>query len=83
MCGKATVFKVLDMFNVKPTDRVGVVGIRGLSHPAIQFASKWGCQIVVFSSSEDKTKQALKFGATHSIATQGVQEFKDIAPTEH
>ncbi len=83
MCGGATVFNVLDMFSVKPTDRVGVVGIGGLGHLAILFASKWGCEVVVFSSSEEKREDAMRFGATEFHVTKGVGEFKNIDPIDH
>ena len=37
-CGGATVFEALTRYGVKPGDRVGVVGVGGLGHLAIQFA---------------------------------------------
>jgi D-arabinose 1-dehydrogenase-like Zn-dependent alcohol dehydrogenase len=36
MCGGATVFNCLLSYGVKPTHRVGVVGVGGLGHLAIQ-----------------------------------------------
>ncbi|KAL8832882.1 MAG: hypothetical protein Q9170_004702 [Blastenia crenularia] len=83
MCGGATVFNVLDMFNVKPTDRVGIVGIGGLGHLAIQFAAKWGCQVIVFSSTEEKREQAMAYGASEFYATKGVEKFEGVAPIDH
>lgn len=38
LCGGVTVFGPLQQFGIKPTDRVGVVGIGGLGHMALQFA---------------------------------------------
>ena len=83
MCGGATVFNVLDMFNVKPTQRVGIVGVGGLGHLAIQFAAKWGCQVVVFSATEDKRDEAFRFGATEFHVTKGVEKFEGVAPIDH
>ena len=37
-CGGATVFEALNRYGVKSTDRVGVIGIGGLGHLAVQFA---------------------------------------------
>ncbi len=41
-CGGITVFNPLVQFDVKPTDRVGVIGIGGLGHLAIQFLQQMG-----------------------------------------
>jgi D-arabinose 1-dehydrogenase-like Zn-dependent alcohol dehydrogenase len=71
MCGGATVFNALRMYGVRPTDRVGVIGIGGLGHLAIQFARAMGCSVSVFSSSEDKREEALRLGATDFYATKG------------
>ncbi|KAF5348668.1 hypothetical protein D9758_006803 [Tetrapyrgos nigripes] len=74
MCGGATVFTPTMDF-VKPYDRVGVVGIGGLGHLAIQFASKIGAEVVVFSGSEDKREEAMKLGAKEFYATKRVDDY--------
>ncbi|KAH7130241.1 chaperonin 10-like protein [Dendryphion nanum] len=71
MCGGATVFSALRMYNIQPTDRVGVMGVGGLGHLAIQFASKMGCEVVVFSGTESKKDEAMKLGASEFIAMKG------------
>jgi uncharacterized zinc-type alcohol dehydrogenase-like protein len=43
-----------------------VVGIGGLGHLALQFANKWGCEVVAFSSSAGKEAEAKALGA-HSV----------------
>jgi len=48
---------------VRNGDRVGVLGIGGLGHLAIQFASKMDAEVVVFSSTENKREEALTLGA--------------------
>lgn len=35
----------------KPTDKVGIVGIGGLGHMALQFARARGCEVYAFSTS--------------------------------
>lgn len=64
-CGGATVFNPIVAFGVRPTDRVGVIGIGGLGHLALQFLSKWGCEVHAFTSSDSKREEALELGAHH------------------
>ncbi|KAI9737263.1 MAG: hypothetical protein M1818_005796 [Claussenomyces sp. TS43310] len=72
MCGGATVWNALASFGIKPTSRVGVLGVGGLGHLAIQFAAKMGCEVVVFSSTESKKDEALSLGAREFYATKGI-----------
>lgn len=64
MCAGATVWTALTTYGLKPGDRVGVQGIGGLGHLAIQFAAKLGAEVVVFSSSDSKKDEASKLGAS-------------------
>ncbi len=66
-CGGLTVFNPLVQFDVRPTDRVGVIGIGGLGHLALQFLRGWGCEVVAFTSSESKRDEAIKLGAHRVI----------------
>ena len=50
--------------SAKPGDRVGIIGIGGLGHLAIQFSAKMGYETVVFSTSADKEAEARSFGAS-------------------
>jgi D-arabinose 1-dehydrogenase-like Zn-dependent alcohol dehydrogenase len=51
MCGGITIWAALTLHRmVKPNDMVGVIGIGGLWHLAIQFAKAIGCEVVVFST---------------------------------
>ncbi|KAG9243353.1 chaperonin 10-like protein [Calycina marina] len=77
MCGGATVFSALQSSGCKPTDRVGVIGVGGLGHLAIQFAAKMGCEIVVFSGTESKKDEAMRLGASEFYAVKG-KETLDI-----
>lgn len=63
LCGGITVYSPLRLYDVKPWMRVGVVGIGGLGHMAVQFARAFGCHVTAFSSSSNKEAEARKFGA--------------------
>ena len=56
-------FEALDAASVKPSDRVGIVGLGGLGHLAVLYARALGCDVVVFSGSEDKRTDAMALGA--------------------
>jgi len=83
MCGGATVWSPFASYNIKPTDRVGIIGIGGLGHMAIQFASKVGCEVIAFSGSESKRKEAFGFGATEFYATNNLKDFSGIKKLNH
>ncbi|TWT95805.1 Aldehyde reductase Ahr [Botrimarina colliarenosi] len=64
-CGGLTVFNPFVENDIRPTDRVAVVGIGGLGHMAIGFAKAWGCEVTAFSTSPDKEAEAREMGAHH------------------
>ena len=76
-CGGITVFNPLVQFGVKPTDRVGVLGIGGLGHLALQFCRAWGCEVTAFTSSPDKAEEARSFGAHRTLDSRNPQEWKE------
>lgn len=56
---------------ISPTERVGVIGVGGLGHLAIQFAAKMGCEVVVLSGTESKKAEAMALGASEFYAFKG------------
>jgi len=72
-CGGLTVFNPLVQFEVKPTDRVGVVGIGGLGHLALQFLDAWGCDVTAFTSHPEKADAVRQFGAHHVLDSRDPQ----------
>ena len=67
LCGGVTVYAPLSRW-VRPSMRVGVVGIGGLGHLALQFARAMGCEVTALSTSADKEAEARCFGAHRFIA---------------
>jgi uncharacterized zinc-type alcohol dehydrogenase-like protein len=57
-------------YGIKPTDRVGVVGIGGLGHMGLKFAKAWGCEVTAFTSSEAKAEEARGFGAHRIVSSR-------------
>ena len=78
-CGGITVFGPISDFGVKPTDRVGVVGIGGLGHLAVQFLNKWGCEVTAFTSHEAKADDARRLGAHHVVSSRDSRAIGKLA----
>jgi alcohol/geraniol dehydrogenase (NADP+) len=74
LCGGVTVFAPFLIHNVPSTARVGIIGIGGLGHMALQFANKWGCEVHAFTTSDNKEAEARKLGAhyVHNTKADGV-----------
>jgi len=74
LCGGVTVFTPFLKHKISPTARVGIIGIGGLGHMALQFANKWGCEVHAFTTSDSKEAEARQLGAhyVHNTKRDGV-----------
>mmetsp|Transcript_96764 Transcript_96764/g.273411 ORF Transcript_96764/g.273411 Transcript_96764/m.273411 type:complete len:345 (+) Transcript_96764:67-1101(+) len=50
--------------------KVGIIGVGGLGHIAIQYARALGCKVVAISTTDSKRAEAEEFGATGFIASK-------------
>lgn len=66
MCAGVTVFAPLLRY-AHPTTRLGVVGIGGLGHLALQFGRAFGCHVTAFTTSPSKAEEARRLGAHEVI----------------
>jgi uncharacterized zinc-type alcohol dehydrogenase-like protein len=78
-CAGITVFNPIMQFDVKPTDKVGVIGIGGLGHLALQFLNKWGCEVTAFTSSAAKADEAQQMGAHIVVNSKSDSEHGAVA----
>ena len=79
LCGGITVFAPFLTQDVPSTARVGVIGIGGLGHMAIQFANKWGCEVHAFTTSDGKQTEAQKLGAHYVHNTKKPDALKKLS----
>ncbi|WP_323134285.1 NAD(P)-dependent alcohol dehydrogenase [Tellurirhabdus rosea] len=63
LCAGVTTYSPLRHWDVKAGDRVGVVGLGGLGHMAVQLAKAMGAQVTVITHSEEKQGSAEALGA--------------------
>lgn len=69
LCAGITTFNALRNSDLTPGDLVAVQGIGGLGHLAVQYAHKFGCNVVALSRGTDKKELAQDLGAHHYIDT--------------
>jgi uncharacterized zinc-type alcohol dehydrogenase-like protein len=81
LCGGITVYNPLRTHGINPSSRVGVVGIGGLGHMAIQFARVFGAEVTAFSTSAAKEEEARALGAHHFINNRESKALKEVAGT--
>ena len=79
LCAGITVYSPLRTFNVRPSSRVGVIGIGGLGHIALQFARAFGAEVTAFSTSRDKEAEARQLGAHQFVNTRETGALKKVA----
>jgi D-arabinose 1-dehydrogenase-like Zn-dependent alcohol dehydrogenase len=70
MCAGLTTFNALRNSGARPGDVVAILGLGGLGHLAVQYASKMGFRTVGIARGKDKEPLARKLGASVYIDSQ-------------
>lgn len=79
LCGGITVYNPIRTHGVNPSSRVGIIGIGGLGHMAIQFARAFGADVTAFSTSAAKEEESRTLGAHHFVNTRETKALKKLA----
>ena len=79
LCAGNTVYAPLRRYGVNPSSRVGILGIGGSGHIALQFARAFGAEVTAFSSSAAKEEEARSLGAHHFVNTRETKSLKALA----
>lgn len=84
MCAGITVFAPLKRFLLQSAGgavgkKVGIIGIGGLGHIALQFAAKMGAHVVALSRSAAKEEEAMGFGAAEVLITRNSDAMREAA----
>ncbi|MHA2242767.1 MAG: NAD(P)-dependent alcohol dehydrogenase [Candidatus Thorarchaeota archaeon] len=79
MCAGITVYSPLRSYAAQPAPKIGIIGVGGLGHLALQFARALDYEVTAISSSPDKKQQALAFGADHFIASDDQTSLQQVA----
>ncbi len=81
LCAGITVYNPLRTHGINPSSRVGIVGIGGLGHLAIQFARAFGAEVTAFSSSAAKEEEARTLGAHRFVNARESKALREVAGT--
>ena len=71
LCGGLTVYAGLKNAGLRPSQRVGVLGVGGLGHLAIQIAGAMGAEVIAATSSASKADLAMRLGANDVVVGSG------------
>jgi D-arabinose 1-dehydrogenase-like Zn-dependent alcohol dehydrogenase len=79
MCAGITTYNALRNSGAHVGDVVAILGIGGLGHLGIQFASKMGFNTIAIGRGKDKEEMAIKLGAIHYIDSQSQNAVEELA----
>lgn len=79
LCAGIAVYSPMKIYGVQSHQRVGVAGIGGLGHMAVQFAHATGCEVTALSTTPDKENDARSFGADHFINSNDEGQMRKTA----
>lgn len=78
LCAGITTYSPLRHWNVGKGHKVGVVGLGGLGHMAVKFASAFGAEVTMLSTSPSKEKDSRKLGAHKFVLSTDPAQTKPL-----
>jgi alcohol dehydrogenase (NADP+) len=78
LCAGITTYSPMRHWNVGKGQKVGV-GLGGLGHMALKFANAFGAHVVLFTTSPNKTADALRLGAHEVVVSKNQAEMQKHA----
>jgi alcohol dehydrogenase (NADP+) len=79
LCAGITTYSPLRYWKVGRGQRVGVLGLGGLGHMAVKFASAFGAGVTVLSGSRNKQRDAKRMGATDFALTSDAKKMERLS----
>jgi D-arabinose 1-dehydrogenase-like Zn-dependent alcohol dehydrogenase len=78
MCAGITTYNALRNSGAREGDTVAIIGVGGLGHLGIQFASKMGFKTVAIGRGKDKEDLVKKLGAAHYIDSKSQDTVEEL-----
>jgi alcohol dehydrogenase (NADP+) len=79
LCAGITTYSPLRHWKVGKGQKVGIVGLGGLGHMGLKFAHAFGAHVVLFTTSPDKTADAVRLGADEVVVSKDKAEMQKHA----
>jgi uncharacterized zinc-type alcohol dehydrogenase-like protein len=76
LCAGITTYSPLRHWNIKKGHKVGIVGLGGLGHMGLKFAKAFGANVVLFTTSPNKTADAVRLGADEVVISKNENEMQ-------
>ncbi len=76
LCAGITTYSPLRHWKVGKGQKVGVIGLGGLGHMALKFGKALGAHVVLFTTSPNKTQDALRLGASEVVISKNQAEMQ-------
>ena len=83
LCAGITTYSPLRHHKVGKGQKVGIVGLGGLGHMGVKLAKAFGAHVVVFTTSANKTQDALRLGADEVVNSKNADEMAKHASSLH
>lgn len=81
LCAGITTYSPLRHWKVGKGQKVGVIGLGGLGHMGVKFASAMGAHVVMITTSPEKGKDAKRLGAHEVIVSKDENQMQEHAGT--
>lgn len=83
LCAGITTYSPLRHWKVGKGQKVGIVGLGGLGHMGLKFAHALGAHVVLFTTSANKTADAVRLGADEVVISKNAAEMQKHAGSFH
>ncbi len=74
LCAGITAYSPLRHWKVGKGQKVGIVGLGGLGHMGVKFASAFGAHVVLFTTSPEKIEDGKRLGAHEVVVSKNADE---------
>ena len=78
LCAGITTYSPLRYWKIGKGHKVAVLGLGGLGHMAVKFASAFGAKVTVLSRSPNKQRDANRMGATDFVLTNDAEKMETL-----